>query len=137
VYRLTYVSSAVRLFSEPALEDLLTKSRQNNSSVGITGLPLYKDGNFMQCLEGPKEAVETLMEKVKRDPRHRGVIVLLHEDAESEFSEWSMGFKRLDPNTAIEVPGYSEFLNLPLTSDQFRQHPSSSVKMLLCFKSMR
>jgi hypothetical protein len=137
VYRLIYVSSAVRLFSEAELENLLTESRQGNNSVGITGLLLYKDGNFMQCLEGSKDAVGTLMDKISRDPRHRGVIVLLGEYAQPEFSAWSKGFKKLDPSTAIEVPGYSEFLNLPLTSEQFRLHPSSSVKMLLSFKSMR
>jgi hypothetical protein len=136
-YRLIYVSSATRLFSEAELENLLTKSRQSNNSVGITGLLLYKDGNFMQCLEGPKDAVETLMDKIRGDPRHRGIIVLLAEYAQPEFSEWSMGFKKLNPSTAIEVPGYSEFLSLPLTSEQFRLHPSSSVKMLLSFKSMR
>jgi Sensors of blue-light using FAD len=136
-YRLIYVSSATRLFSEAELENLLTKSRQSNNSVGITGLLLYKDGNFMQCLEGSKDAVGMLMDKIRRDPRHRGLIVLLEESAEPEFSGWSMGFKKLNPSTAIEVPGYSEFLDLPLTSEQFRLHPSSSVKMLLCFKSVR
>jgi hypothetical protein len=135
MYRLIYVSSAVELFSEGELEDLLTKSRQNNSAVGLTGMLLYKDGNFMQCLEGPKEAVCTLEAKILSDPRHRGMLVLLKEEhVKPEFNEWAMGFKRLDSNTAIEVPGYSDFLDLPLTSKQFQMHPSKSLKLLLSFK---
>jgi len=51
---LVYVSSATELFSDTQLENLLLRSRQNNSTLGITGMLLYKDGNFMQCLEGPK-----------------------------------------------------------------------------------
>jgi hypothetical protein len=57
MYRLVFVSSAVELFSRGQLEDLLKKSRQNNGAVDLTGMLLYKDGNFMQCSERPKEAV--------------------------------------------------------------------------------
>jgi len=45
-----------------------------------------------------------------------------------------MGFKKLDPNTAIEVPGYSEFLNVPLTAEQFQLKLSNSLKLLLSFR---
>ena len=139
MYRLVYVSSAVEPFSDGQLEDLLKKSRQNNAAVGLTGMLLYKDGNFMQCLEGPKEAVITLEAKIRLDSRHRGMFVLLREeDVQPGFDEWSMGFKRLDSNTALEFPGYSDFLNLSLTSEEFQMHPSRSLKLLLSFKrSMR
>jgi hypothetical protein len=135
MYRLVYVSSAVELFSEGELEDLLRQSRQNNAAVCVTGMLLYKDGNFMQCLEGSKGAVCTLEAKIRSDPRHRGMIVLLHEEnAQPEFSEWAMGFKKLDSNTALEFPGYSDFLDLALVSEQFQMHPSKSLKLLLSFK---
>jgi FAD-dependent sensor of blue light len=135
MYRMVYVSSAVKLFSERQLEDLLKQSRQNNSLLGLTGMLLYKDGNFMQCLEGPKEAVSTLEAKIKSDPRHRGMAVLLQEDhVQSAFHEWAMGFKRLDPHTALEFPGYSDFLNLPLIDEEFQRHPARSMKLLLSFK---
>jgi hypothetical protein len=135
MYRLIYVSSAVQLCSEKELEDLLTTSRKNNSAVGLTGMLLYKNGNFMQCIEGPKEAVCALETKIRSDPRHRGMIVLLREEnAQPEFNEWAMGFKRLDSNSALEFPGYSDFLDLPLTSEEFQMHPSKSLKLLLSFK---
>lgn len=135
VHRLVYVSSAVELFSETQLESLLKKCRQNNESAGVTGMLLYKDGNFMQCLEGPKEAVQTLEARIRSDPRHRGMIVLLtQDDVQPEFRQWAMGFKKLDSDTALEVPGYSEFLTVPLTAAQFHSQPSSSLKLLLSFK---
>ena len=131
---LVYVSSAVELFSDAALNELLEKSRTNNSARGVTGLLLYKEGNFMQFLEGPKEQVLEVMNKVKADPRHRGVIVLLQEEHEGrEFEEWSMGFKKLHGEKG--VTGYSEVLNLPLTSEEFLLHPSKSLQLLLSFKS--
>jgi Sensors of blue-light using FAD len=135
MYMLVYVSSAVKLFGSEELTELLEKSRKNNSALGITGMLLYKDGNFMQFLEGPKEAVLGLLNKVKDDPRHRGLIVMLQEDHNGrEFEQWAMAFKMIDSNTAFEVPGYSEFLDLPLTSDQFLLNPSRTLKLLLSFK---
>ena len=135
MYTLVYVSSAVELFSDSELNELLTKSRVNNSARGVTGLLLYKDGNFMQFLEGPKEQVMEVMTKVKADPRHRGVIVLLQEEHEGrEFEEWSMGFKKLKSSDG-KVDGYNEVLNLPLTSEEFLLHPSKSLQLLLSFKS--
>ena len=74
----------------------------------------------------------TLEAKIKSDPKHRG---LLHEEnAQPEFNEWAMGFKRLDSDTALKFPGYSDFLDLPLTSEEFRMRPSKSLKLLLSFK---
>jgi FAD-dependent sensor of blue light len=135
VHRLVYVSSAVELFSETQLENLLNKCRRNNESAGITGMLLYKDGNFMQCLEGPKEAVWALETRIRLDPRHRGMIVLLTEDGvQPEFREWAMGFRKLEACTALDVPGYSEFLKVPLTAEQFQLKPSHSLKLLLNFK---
>jgi FAD-dependent sensor of blue light len=135
MHRLVYVSSAVELFSETELERLLKKSRRNNESAGLTGMLLYKDGNFMQCLEGPREAVQTLEARIRVDPRHRGMIVLLTEDdVQPEFKEWAMGFKKLDPDTALEVPGYSEFLDIPLTAERFQLKPSNSLKLLRSFR---
>lgn len=66
---LVYVSSAVKLFSSAELQQLLRGARENNSSRDITGMLLYKDGNFMQVLEGEKEPVLALRDRISRDPR--------------------------------------------------------------------
>lgn len=139
MYMLVYVSSATKLFSDEELHELLSISRKNNSARDITGLLLYKDGNFMQFLEGPKEQVVALVEKIKHDRRHGGIIVMLQEEHERrEFEDWSMAFRKLDSDTAAEVPGYSPFLDLPLTSEDFLLHPTKSLQLLFSFKaSMR
>jgi hypothetical protein len=130
-----YVSSAVRLFNNTELAELLEVSRRNNAKAEITGMLLYKDGNFMQFLEGPKENVCSLLERIKEDPRHRGMIVLMQAEHEArDFSDWSMGFKTLDDDELPSLPGYSDFLDLPLTSEQFLLNPSKSLRLLLTFK---
>jgi hypothetical protein len=134
-----YVSSAVQIPTQEELSALLETSRRNNAQAGITGLLLYKDGNYMQFLEGPKDQVCALLETIKADRRHRGIIVLMqHEHVAREFSEWSMGFKALGKNEPPDIRGYNDFLDLPLTSERFLLNPSRCLKLLLSFrKSIR
>lgn len=92
-----YVSSARRLMKETELETLLAKARERNGQLGITGLLLYRDGNFMQLLEGPEAAVREVYAAIEKDDRHHQVIMLASDhDAEREFSEWTMAYGRLD-----------------------------------------
>jgi hypothetical protein len=137
MFFLVCVSTAVRLLVEKELLDLLDKSRKTNQVLGITGMLLYKEGNFMQFLEGSREKVIALMEKTRKDPRHRGVITLLQQEhTEREFPEWAMGFKNVESDSLPQLPGYSDFLDLPLTSEQFLMNPSKSLRLLLNFKNI-
>ena len=76
---LIYVSSAVELFSAAELATLLETSRRNNAPTGITGMLLYKDGSFMQVIEGEEEEIHKLHSRISRDPRHAGLITLMEK----------------------------------------------------------
>lgn len=131
-----YVSSASTAFTKADLLDLLAKSRANNTQRNLTGMLLFKDGNFMQALEGKESDIESLYAKIKRDPRHRGCIRLLKQPIrERIFSDWSMGFRDLSDPELQKLPGFNEFLNLPLEADVFEEDESQILKLLLCFKS--
>jgi len=135
MYSLTYVSSAGRPFSHAELQLLLATSRRNNEAAGITGILLYKDGNFMQVLEGERAVVLATKARIDADPRHHGVLNLLEVEIETrEFGVWSMAFRDLATVQAAQVPGYDEFLNTPLTDPRFAQDPSTSQKLLTMFK---
>jgi hypothetical protein len=137
MYLAVYVSSAVELFSPEQLESLLKVSRENNQRLNLTGMLLYKDGNFMQLLEGPKAAVTQLMTKIHQDPRHHGMMTLLQQERDQrEFPEWSMGFKQIDSSEKLDIPGYSNFMNLPLTSEQFVENPSKMLGLMLNFRKV-
>jgi hypothetical protein len=133
--RIIYSSSAAAPFSEQQLDELLQTSRRKNLAAGITGLLLYKDGNFMQTLEGPEIAVKTLLEKIKSDLRHRRFTLLMETPIlERSFGNWSMGFKRITQETSINVPGYHDSDDFSLMSSRFVQHPLMSLELLLSFK---
>ena len=135
LFQIVYTSRATKLLTPEELRQLLAESNQRNSKAGITGLLLYKDGNFMQVLEGEEDAVRNLFNHVSRDTRHRGVLVLLRAPIEKrEFPDWSMAFRDLNSAESKAIPGYSEFLNSPLTGKEFSSDPTRTHKLLLLFK---
>jgi Sensors of blue-light using FAD len=135
LYTVVYISTEVLRFSNSDLENLLQQSRRDNSVSEITGLLLYKDGNFMQLLEGSETAVVSTLAKIKRDPRHRALVVVMQEETpHREFENWSMAFGNLGSETSPAEPGYSDFLDLPLNSEKFQADPSKAFGFLLAFK---
>ena len=102
-YRLLYASSAVELLGSEELTDLLDACVRNNRRRNITGLLMYDGGNFIQALEGRREDVLEIFERIRADSRHSGVVVLTQGNVEGRcFEDWSMGFHRsqrgMDPN---------------------------------------
>ncbi|OAN40187.1 BLUF domain-containing protein [Microbacterium sp. H83] len=100
---LVYTSTASQPFRETALEELLSVCRTRNASRHVTGMLLYREGRFIQVLEGDPETVERLVETIGRDPRHRDMRILLTEQIEERrFGDWTMGYRafRSGPDTA-------------------------------------
>ena len=135
LFSLVYASSAVELFSTADLVALLQCCRRNNTTAGVTGMLLYKAGNFMQVLEGEEETVRRLHAKILHDPRHRGVITLTeHALQERQFGDWSMGFRNLTAAVLRGVPGYNEFLNGSPGDAGFVERPSRARRLLATFR---
>lgn len=112
LHQLVYVSSATALFSLSDLLALLEQSRQRNAEVHVTGMLLYREGNFMQVLEGRPDAVAATHARIQADPRHRGLITLRNAAvAARSFPHWSMAYRNLELGVSDEIPGYSDFLN--------------------------
>lgn len=104
MFYLLYASSAPRKFDESSLVELLETSRRNNASIGVSGMLLYADGNFIQYIEGAEGPVRQLYDRISRDPRHRNLQILTTGETEARiFPDWSMGFRSLtrDEEAAI------------------------------------
>ncbi|QDK36774.1 BLUF domain-containing protein [Bdellovibrio sp. NC01] len=93
VFHLIYLSHAVADLSYTDIRDILETSRKNNSLAETTGVLIYRDGYFVQVLEGNKATVLDLVEKIKEDDRNYKLKVLVQtESSQRYFKEWSMGF---------------------------------------------
>jgi hypothetical protein len=96
---------------------------------------LFKDGNFMQVLEGPEAAVRATHARIVSDPRHSGLITLLQGPvAARSFGGWSMAFRNLNDSAAHTIAGYDDFLNTPLTDARFTHDPTAAQRLLQVFK---
>lgn len=134
MFRIVYVSSASHYFEISEIENMLELSRDKNERIGISGMLLYKDGNFMQCLEGEEEAVTKLANTIKSDPRHTGFLVLMSGPADRRlFSNTPMGFHDLGQDPPTNRPGYHEFIDSPLTRATFSLDPNRCMNLLRLF----
>jgi hypothetical protein len=131
---LIYGSSATRDLSKADLVDILNTARENNKRLNVTGMLLFKDGNFMQVLEGEAETVDALYQRIKRDPRHHQILLISRRPVESRnFGEWEMAFSNLDELDPAALEGYSDFLSAP--QDSFANvNESIAHSLLLSFR---
>ena len=138
MFRLIYVSSAINHFSKDELVALLRKARDNNSQLAITGILLYKDGDFLQVLEGEETAVRKLLEEITQDKRHNSTIVLSEEKTDARlFGTWSMAFRDLADPAIQSMPGFSPFMNRSLKADSFQNDPDGVMEMIKFFAESR
>lgn len=132
MYYLIYISSAIGQLDEEALNELQRRASTKNSEIGITGMLLYKGGNFMQMLEGNKEVVEALFLKISQDPLHKDVIKIMSGSIENRnFDKWSMGFCNMEK--LDKKPSYDEYINYNLVSKQFNNDASDAYRFMVSF----
>ena len=118
---LIYASSATRSMQEQDLVAILTKSHENNSRLDVTGMLLYRGGNFLQVLEGQESVIDDLFKVIMQDPRHHQVTLLLKRPVPSrQFQQWEMGFTNIDTIDTSTLPGYTPYLNEPFNSQRFK-----------------
>ena len=104
---MVYSSTATEEFRDEELTQLLDACRANNARLDITGMLLYRDGRFLQVLEGTRDAVHSLMMTIARDSRHDDVRILLEDPLDRRsFPDWTMAFESLTEQVTHEIPGY-------------------------------
>lgn len=137
VQYIVYGSIAVEPFGEQALLSLLDGARAFNERLSITGLLLYKEGKFLQYLEGPIGDLEALYARIERDPRHRAVTIIACGESERQFGDWSMGFKNLtDWRPPKLFRGASSIMSTPFDPQYFGSNPSDAKRILLAFRGL-
>jgi len=101
--RLTYASTSA--FQEqgggtaidPEVGRILRACKINNPKREIGGVLHYGYGYFFQVLEGPRDQVEELYQKIAEDERHQDVTTLeKHSLSSRSFPDWSMKYVPLE-----------------------------------------
>lgn len=134
MHHLVYQSSAIVPMSEDMLEALLTEARTWNTAHNLTGLLLYSDGDILQVLEGDYPDVMYIFDKIKGDLRHHHVTKLADGPIEQRnFSQWSMGFKVLNPTDFGHLAGYLNVSRPDYLPDTYTNDDTSLHGLLASF----
>lgn len=118
------------------LEALLISARNLNQMNGISGVLLCSGKQFMQCFEGPEDAVQETYDRIHRSRQHKNLVVYMDSPVPARaFDDWAMG---------CAMPTPSELLTLATaewdaSSAAMTFSPSSppGLGMLKFFWSMR
>ncbi|MEM9951663.1 MAG: BLUF domain-containing protein [Chloroflexota bacterium] len=114
------------------LMDILTIARKNNKTLNVTGMLLYRDGFFIQALEGEQAIVEDLYTKIAQDSRHKNIItVYQNEISKRLFMDWFMGFNRLEDRHLADIEGYDGVVD----AEFFATKPGRVTSLLETFRN--
>ncbi len=95
--RLIYASEIAIPLTPKAVQDIVDTARAANQRNQLTGMLVFDSQNFLQVLEGRREAVSEVFCKIAGDPRHRRLQLLESVPVdERQFANWSMGFAAAD-----------------------------------------
>lgn len=105
----SYVSAETDPFDDERLAALLAQSRRSNHEHDLTGMLLHRRGRFFQVLEGPQDAVDALIAKIREDARHHDIRILLREDLDDRrFDEWTMGYEPIGVPSTPPPEGFRD-----------------------------
>lgn len=133
--RVIYASAETERFDESTLDKLLAVSRKNNDANGLTGMLLYRNGDFLQILEGDKQSVREACKKIYNDKRHTMILELDESEIDRrDFGQWSMGFKRLGNEDIPE--GFVDFFERSFEDKNLCARGSEALDFLISFKNI-
>jgi hypothetical protein len=111
----------------------LDKSWTNNKQKEISGMLVYLGDRFIQLLEGKEEDVQQTFSRIKYDPRHRDLTLLLEGNHEERiFKTWSMGFKSIDYGEFEKLTGFSDPTDF-FSDDNINNHSHPALIFLKLF----
>ena len=114
IYQLVYLSFAnFDIGDKDVVSDILKSSTLNNSRLNVTGILFYKDGTFIQLIEGAKEVIKNLYKKISLDSRHEHLQIFWEgNSSQRSFPNWSMSLKDINELDSELQEEFKEILNL-------------------------
>jgi FAD-dependent sensor of blue light len=79
------------------LEAIRAAARKHNAADGITGLLVFNGTHFLQTIEGSERAIDSLLERLRNDPRHTGFEIRDQRKIDTRsFPDWPMEMLRVN-----------------------------------------
>lgn len=85
IFHLVYISEAVTDISYTDIRDILEVARKNNHQEDVTGLLIFRDGYFVQLLEGDEANVKKVLNRILLDDRNYSLRILTESSSEQRL----------------------------------------------------
>ncbi|TLS67547.1 BLUF domain-containing protein [Mariprofundus erugo] len=107
-----YASKDRAGFTNETVLGLLTKARDNNEALNVTGMLLFDGNSFFQVLEGEETVVSHLFDRISQDKRHYNIVQIVREAIpHRHFSNWSMGYAPVSREDLNSIDGLNDFFD--------------------------
>ena len=105
MHELIYFSKALFEPTDDDIQEMLIQFREFNTAHNITGMLLYDGIHFSQMIEGDKESITNLYNRIQKDPRHETLTISSTRPIEHRrFTKWAMVYRRIDSPMTIDLP---------------------------------
>jgi hypothetical protein len=99
-----YTSRARADLDPGDLDAIVDHASRRNVRTGITGMLWWDGANFAQVLEGPHDAIERTMQRIRNDGRHGDMAVVLDRPVAGRvFGDWAMKRCDTDPESTANT----------------------------------
>lgn len=85
IFHLVYISEAVADISYTDIRDILEAGRKHNLQDDVTGLLIFRDGYFVQLLEGNEANVRKVLNRILLDDRNYSLRILTESTSEQRL----------------------------------------------------
>ena len=102
IYEMLYVSTIAPAACVSVVSTIAMKSRVSNALRSITGMLVFDGIRFCQYLEGGKDELAILFERISKDSRHAAVTMIHHGPLQNRrFKKFSLAFATGDDFEAL------------------------------------
>ena len=133
VFHLVYLSQARDNITYTDIQNILNSSRKYNKINEISGVLIYRDGYFLQLLEGNEELVLETLSRIVRDRRQHHLQTIIEATSNQRiFEAWSMHFFDADTATTETQKLVNDILDLAFSAKH--KEKENILPMIRCFK---
>ncbi len=133
--RLIYISG-VNTTDSSVFKHIQRHSDSFNKDNNISGFLCNNNESFLQCLEGTKDVVSSLMRRIFKDVNHKDVNVVFAKKVSGySFTDWRMHSLNLNDNNWEKFSNHTQFSDISpfkpeLWPHWFVEHFIESVKRI-------
>lgn len=115
-YAISYVSTANIDLQKQGVNDIMNETNFYNKGHEVTGILLYNERSFFQLIEGEKEIIQPLYDKIIKDSRHKDIIKFLEKPVsrpafDGYLTDFITDSNKFDQNLLKNYLNYIEVLD--------------------------